>query len=261
MAITTEAGLIAARAGAKYTPFVKATLANAVAGQKFSLYRAAGSYPAQPVIPTTSVNCNAATAGAIANPLTMLGGNTLYIDAYGFQSTIAGQHEVVDRVNHSGGLNGTLTTAQAVNTPVLPADVNASKCRWYLEWYADTGATASNATVSYTRVDASTGTSVIAVGGTVRAGRKLEFVSSTASPIASVQQVQLSASTATVGSFGVVCETQTGVKAGILAANNTIEYESLMRSTGRESPCLAVNVYCTTTSTGAIDGGLMLMQG
>ena len=261
MAITTEAGLIAARAGAKYTPFVKATVANSVAGQKFSLYRAAGSFPAQPAIPTTSVNCDGSTAGAIANPLVMIGGNTLYIDSYGFQSTIAGQHEVVDRVNHSGGLNGTLLTAQAVNTPVLPARAPAARCRWYLEWYADTGATASNATVAYTRVDATQGTAVIAVGGTVRAGRKIELISSTASPIASIQTVTLSASTGTVGSFGVVCEQHTGVKAGILAANNTIEYESLMRSTGSDSPCLAINVYCTTTSTGAIDGGLMLMQG
>jgi len=261
MAITTEAGLIVARAGSMYTPFVKSTVANAVAGQKFSLFRAAGVFPAQPAIPTTSVNCNGATAGAILNPLTMVGGNTLYIDAFNLQSTIAGQSEIVDRVNHSGGLSGTLTTAQSVNTPALPVFAPAARCRWYLEWYADTGATASNATVAYTRADASTGTMVIAVGGTVRAGRKIEIMSSTSSPIAGIQTVTLSASTATAGNFGVVCEVPTGVKAGINAANATIEYESLMRSTGRESPCLAINVYCTTTSTGAIDGGMQLMQG
>lgn len=261
MAITTEAGLIAARAGSMYAPFVKSTVANAVAGQKFSLYRAAGSIPAQPATPTTAVVCDGATVGAILNPLTMVGGNTLYIDSINVQSTIAAQFEVVDRVIHSGGLNGTLLTAQTVNTPALPARAPAGNCRWYLEWYTDTGATASNATVAYTRFDASTGTAIIAVGGTVRAGRKIEVVNSTASPIASVQSVTLSASTGTAGNFGVVCEKQPGVKAGILAGNGTIEYESLMRSTGSASPCLAINVYCTTTSTGAIDGGMQLMQG
>jgi hypothetical protein len=263
MAITTEAGLIAARAGGRYAQLVKNSVANAVAGGKFSLYRAAGAFPAQPAIPgTTSVACTNATAGAIIAPgLTIGGGNSLYCDSIDMQFAVVGRLEIVDRINHQGGLNATLLTSQTVNTPAIPAEYTAGMVRWYLEWYADTGATASNCTISYTREDLTTGTSVIAVGGTVRNARKIEFFSSTASPILSVQSLILSVTTATAGSFGVVGEVVMPIKCGVLNVNTSIEYESLMRLVPRANACLAANIICTTTSTGVIDGGMTLMQG
>jgi hypothetical protein len=263
MAITTEAGLIASRAGGRYAQLVKNSMANSAAGQKFSLYRAAGTFPLQPAIPgTTSAACTNATAGAITAPgLTVGGGNSLYCDSIDMQFAVAGRLEIVDRINHQGGLNATLTTLQAVNTPAIPAEYTAAMVRWYLEWYAETGATASNATVAYTRENATNGTAVIAVGGTVRAGRKIGLFSDTASPIASIQSVTLSESTATAGSFGVVGEVVMPIKCGVLGANTSIEYESLMRLVPRANACLAANIICTSTTTGAIDGGMTLMQG
>jgi hypothetical protein len=177
------------------------------------------------------------------------------------QFAVAGRLEVVDRINHQGGLNATLTTSQAINTPAIPAQYSAAMVRWYLEWYADTGATASNCTISFTRADLLTGTAVIAVGGTVRNGRKIEIFSNSASPIISLQSLALSASTGTAGSFGVVGEVVMPIKCGVLGANTSIEYESLMRLVPRADACLAANIICTTTSTGAIDGGMTLMQG
>lgn len=261
MAITTEAGLIAARATGAPQPYLKSSVASTVAGQKFSLYRAAGSWPAQPAIPAAAVVCNNLTAGAIPLPFVVTGGNTVYCDAVALQLTIANQIELVDRLIHSGGLNGTLLTAQAINTPALPPRAAGKKVRWYAEWYTDTGATASNATFNVTHTDATTTTIVIAVGGTVRAGRKIELISTVGKEIASIQQVTLSASTATAGSFGVVAETHTPIKASVLTANGVIEYESLVRRIGDGTECLSMNVNCTTTSTGVVEAQLMFMQG
>lgn len=262
MAITTEAGLISARAGGRTSEIIKASVANTIAGGLFSLYRSAGTAPAQPpAAPTTHVICTSATVGAIAPKFAMVGGNSLYIDSIAAQFGVAGQMRIVDRVIHGGGLNGTLTTAQAVNTPALPGTVDAASCRWFLEWYADTGATASNATVVGTYTDATAASIVVAVGGTVRTGRKIELIPAVGKTLASVQTVQLSASTATAGNFGVTCQKYIGVRAGVLAANTSIEYESLMRLVGRPDACLAAEILCTTTSTGALEGDIFLMQG
>lgn len=261
MAINNEATLTTALGGAQAQPVVKSSVANAAAGQKFSLYRAAGSYPAQPAIPGAAVVCNNATAGAILPPFAVTGGNRLYVDQVSAQLGAANQFELVDRLIHSGNLNGTLTTAQAINTPALPARATGKKVRWYAEWYTDTGATASNATFNVTHTDATTNTVVIAVGGTVRAGRKIELVSPAGKDIASIQQVTLSVSTGTAGAFGVTAETQTPVTFGVLAANGSVEYERLIRDVGDGTECLALNVNCTTTSTGALEGKLTFMQG
>lgn len=262
MAITTEAGLLAARASGGPAEYIKSSIANAAAGFLFSLYRAAGSKPAQPAIPGAAAVCTNATAGAIALPFTVSGGNALYCDATAMQFAVAGQLRLVDRIIHHGGLNGTVLTAQAINTPAIPAGIDPAKCRWFAEWYADTGATASNATFAVTHTDATTANIVIAVGGTVRAGRKIELVSPVGKPIASIQQLtSLSASTGTAGNFGVTCQQYTGIKIGVLAANTSNEYESLMRKMPRADACLTVEVLCTTTSTGNLEGDFFLMQG
>ena len=262
MAITTEAGLIAARASGRPSEIIKASLASTVAGQLFSLYRAAGTAPQQPVPPTTHVVCTNATAGAIAPQFAMVGGNSLYIDSISNQFAVAGQMRIVDRVIHGGGLSGTVLTAQAINTPALPDTITPARCRWFLEWYADTGATASNATIAVTHTDATSANIVVAIGGTVRTGRKIELVPAAGKIIASVLQcTSLSASTGTAGNFGVTCQHYSGVKAGVLAANTSIEYESLMREMPRPDACLAAEILCSTISTGAVEGDIFLMQG
>lgn len=262
MAITTESGLIAARASGGPSQFIKSSLASTAAGQLFSLYRAAGSIPAQPTAPAAAAVCTNVTAGAIALPFTVSGGNSLYCDATSMQFAVAGQLRLVDRIIHHGGLSGTNTGVQTINTPALPAGVDAAKCRWFAEWYVATGATASNATFAVTHTDATTANIVIAIGGTVREGRKIELVSPVGKPIASIQQLtSLSASTGTIGNFGVTCQQYTGIKIGALASNTFNEYESLMRVMPRPDACLAVEIFCTTTSTGNVEGDFFLMQG
>jgi hypothetical protein len=259
MAITTEAGLIAAQAGGLNQPILKAAIANAAAGQIFSYYRSAGSFPLQPAIPTAHALCSNSTAGAITTP-TLTGGNTSYINAVNAFFSVAAQIEIVDRVIHGGGLNGTLTTAQAVNTPALPIRAPAAGCRWWLEWYADTGATAVTANVAVTYTDATTSVVAIALSATTRANRKIEITPVAGKRIASVQTVTLSATTGAVGNFGVTVTQSTGIRFSSLTANAPIEYLSMMWQTPNDA-CLALIAYCTTTTAPALDGGLFAMQG
>ncbi|MGL5001553.1 MAG: hypothetical protein ACRDAM_01270, partial [Casimicrobium sp.] len=99
-----------------------------------------------------------------------------------------------------------------------------------------------------------------AVGGTVRAGRKIEIDPAAGKKIASIQSVTLSASTGTAGAFGVVCEIDTPIVIGVAGGNSTNEYEAIMREIGSQSSCLALNVFCTTTRTGNIEGGITFAQ-
>jgi hypothetical protein len=260
MAITTEAHLIAARAGSRPIQIVKQSVTS-VSGTKSSLYRLLGGFPAQPPIPTAAVVCNAATEGALAPPFAVLPGNELYVDAISMQLGAVAQIEIVDRVIHSGGLNATLTTPQAINTPALPPRASAAQCRWYCEFYLDGGGTAANATFNVTHTDSTTSAIVVSIVASVRSARKIELVPAAGKIISSVQQVTLSASTGTASNFGVVAEQFSGVKAGVLAANGTIEYEGLVRRVGSADACLSANLNCTGISTGAVEGSIQLMQG
>jgi hypothetical protein len=135
--------------------------------------------PGQGAIPAAAAICTGALLGAFG-----FANQTLPAESNLGWMTLAASNnatsiEIVDRLAHMGGLNATLLTAQgALTLAGLPAarlgDANYSDVQWWLEWYVDTGATASNATVNVTYNDDTTGNlAVIAVGGTVRAGRLL----------------------------------------------------------------------------------------
>ncbi|MGB5240679.1 MAG: hypothetical protein WBN80_08530, partial [Prochlorococcaceae cyanobacterium] len=64
MAITSRDQLIAALANSRHLLFDKASLANAVAGRFYSLWRATGQ-PGQGAIPTAAAVCTKALLGAL----------------------------------------------------------------------------------------------------------------------------------------------------------------------------------------------------
>ena len=221
MAITTRDQLIDAL-GNRSSRFIidKASIPNAVAGGYFSLWRANGQ-PGQGAIPTTTASCNNTTIGSIG-----FAQQVLPATSYGGWANVGCSNhavtiEVHDRLRHMGGLNATLTTAQTValtlngitadNMERRIGDANFSDVQWWAEWYADTGATASNATVTVTYNDGTTGNlTTFAAGGTIRAGRMIplnQLIPAAASGkyIRSIDSVQLSASTATAGNFGFTC--------------------------------------------------------
>ena len=125
----------------------KASLANAVAGQFFSLWTAtgvpgAGSAPSTAAVPTStttgSFNFTNQTAPATSYLawLAVLGGNN------------ATNFEIHDRIAHMGGLSGTVTTSQGALSLVTTdpgADrrgaADYSDVQWWLEIYTALGAT------------------------------------------------------------------------------------------------------------------------
>ena len=218
MAITTADGIVNALGGAgtnrSKLRIDKASLTSVVLGQTFSLWRA-GGLPAQAAAPTAPEIPTKATLGAMD-----FINQTLPARSYFLRAELAGSQSVItievgDRVAHMGGLNLSLVTSQLTTGMDLATlglvaarlgAANYSDIDWYLECYADGGATASNATINVTYNDATTGNlNVVAVGGTLRAGRRIALNAlrpDFSKFIKGINSVILSASTAAVGNFG-----------------------------------------------------------
>lgn len=255
----------------------KASLASAAAGQYFSLWRATGQ-PGQGAIPAAAATCNNVLTGAMGfnqqtAPATSYGG---WANAVCSNSAVT--IEVHDRLMHMGGLNGTLLTAQTVginfdgitadNMVKRIGDTNYSDIQWWLEWYTDTGATASNATIAVTYNDGTTGNlTTVAVGGTVRAGRAIPLNSlipaaAAGKYIRGVVSVTLSASTATAGSFGVTASRPRMTMPLPLANKMEIfDWAALGFPEVFNSSCLWPIELCSTTSTGTVRGGGKIAHG
>ena len=255
----------------------KASLSNAVAGAYYSLWRATGQ-PGQGAIPAAAANCNNAFVGAMnftqqTSPATSYGGW-----ANAVCSNNAVTIEIHDRLRHMGGLNGTLTTAQTVgldfdgitadNMVERIGDSNYSDIQWWLEWYTDTGATASNATIAVTYNDGTTGNlTAVAVGGTVRAGRMIllnSLIPAAAAGkfIRAVNTVTLSASTATAGSFGVTASRPRMTEPLNIANKMEIfDWAALGLPEIFNSSCLWPIELCSTTTTGTVRGGGKIAHG
>ena len=264
MAITTQDGLIAALATATPQSYYKASIANMVAGQLCSLFRATG-IPLQGSTPGAWATCDLTTVGGFSytnptNPtLTYLGGLS-------FSPANAGTAVLFDRLAAMGGLSGTSTSAQTVNGSI-PANrgaaSNGSNVEWYLEWYTDTGSTAVTATITYTnQSDVSGRTTTVSVAATTRAGRMMLIVPAAGDYIKSIQSVTLSASTLTAGSFGVtVVRRLAEIPCSNVSVFPVLDAINLGLPMVYDSSCLFLAVLCSTTSTGVAQGKVVLPQG
>lgn len=278
MAITTRDKLIAAL-GNGSSRFVvdKVSIANAVAGTYYSLWRAAGQ-PGQGAIPTTAAVATKALTGAIgfANQTAPATSYLAWITMN--CSNAAVTIEIHDRIAHMGGLNATLTTAQTVNLDLTASGLNPaaerigntnfSNIQWWMEWYTDTGATASNATINVTYDDDTTADlTAVAVGGTVRAGRMINLnglvpVAASGKYIRDINTVTLSASTAAAGNFGFTA-TRMRTVLPLFVANKgeTFDWAAIGLSEVPNDACLMIIELCATTNTGAVRGGGKIAHG
>ncbi len=218
MAITTADGIVNALGGnganlVKWR-IDKATIFGGAALQLVSLWRAAG-LAAQAAAPTTAAIPTKTTLGAMDFTNATSPVQNYILRAELASSASSTTLEIGDRVAHMGALNLNIITSQVIAgmdlaTLALVAArrgaANYSDIDWYLEVYADGGATASNATVNVTYNDATTGDlALIAVGGTIKAGRRIAL--NTLRPdnskfIKGINSVILSAATGSVGNFG-----------------------------------------------------------
>ena len=279
MTITTVDGLISALGNNSSRLVIdKASISNAVAGQFYSLWRATGQ-PGQGAIPTSAASCAHGLLGSFSftqqtPPATSYFG---YLEAA--FSNAAMTLEIHDRLAHMGGLVGNVTTAQTAgvdldaigstdNVDVRRGYSNYSDVQWWLEWYTDTGATASNATVNVTFNDGSSANlAVTAVGGTLRASRLVSLngliqAADSGKYIRDVNTVQLSASTGTAGNFGVTATRPRATLFGPIAnAKFVADWAALGFPEIFNSSCLFPIVLCSTTTTGTVRGGGKIAHG
>ena len=255
----------------------KASIANAAVGQYHSLWRATGQ-PGQGAIPTAAANCNQSTTGGMkfSQQTAPAKSYLAYLEATSSNSAMT--LEVHDRLMHMGGLNGTLTTAQTVgldfngvtadNIAERIGDADYSDIQWWLEWYTDTGATVTTATVAVTYNDGTTGN---LTGVSLAATRRASFMqplnglipaASGGKFIRAVNTVTLSASTGTVGNFGVTATRLRGTLFMPIAnAKFSADWANLPINTIPNSACPFIAVLASTTSTGTLRGGGKIAHG
>jgi len=223
VAITTLDGLVNGLANnASRIVVDKASISNAVANTQYSLWRATGQ-PGQGAIPTTAAVCDKNLTGSMQWP-NQTSPATTYLGYGGLQcANSAVTLELHDRVAHRGGLVLNVTTGQTVDLDLTAAGLNPAAARigdsnfsdimWWLEVYSDGGATASNATINVTYNDTTSGNlTVVAVGGTLRAGRMIPLnglipAADSGKYIADINTVTLSVSTGTAGNSEIISVT------------------------------------------------------
>lgn len=270
MAITTRDQLIDAISNNSTRLIIdKASLSNAVAGAFQSLWRATGQ-PGQAAIPTTAATCDNTLLGAI-NFTQQTAPATSYLSILeGLCSNNATTLEIHDRLMQIGGLVGNILTSQTVNLDLnanlaadnldaRKGDANFSDVQWWMEWYTDTGATASNATINVTYNDGTSGDlTVVAVGGTLRASRMIPLnglipAAAAGKYIRDINTVILSASTGTAGNFGF---TATRYRAAIFQpianARFTADWAGLGLPQIANESCLFPVQVASTTTTGTV---------
>lgn len=243
----------------------KASLANAAAGQFFSLWRATG-VPGQGAIPGAAAICNNTLLGAMGFTQQTAPATSYLAWLRMVTSNATMAVEIHDRLAHMGGLNGTLNTAQTVgvditgttdNLAARRGDTNYSDVSWWLEVYTDLGGTGVNATVAVTYDDASTGNlAAVALGATPRVGRMYPLVPAVAGRfIRAVTSVTLSATTGAAGSFGITATRLRGA-VDTLVANKpeAADWALLGLPEILNSSCLFPLVICSTTTTGTVRG-------
>lgn len=273
MAISTRDQLIDALANnSSRILFDKASLANAAAGQFFSLFKATG-FPAVGTNPTTAAICNQSTTGAMtfANQTAPVKSYLAYLFAASGNTTSS--VEIVDRLCHMGGLSGTSTTGQTVNLDPVALSVPASRygsadlsdIQWWLEIYTALGSTGVNATINVDYTDSTTGNlTVLALGASPRQGRiyPLNALADAGKIIEKINTVTLSATTGAVGDFGFSCmRTRTNINPPIANYQMVQDWAQLGLPEIANDSCLMFTMLCSTTSTGTLRGGGKIAHG
>lgn len=160
---------------------------------------------------------------------------------------------VGDRLVHTSGLNGTLTTSQSVNTVALPARGGTGAGVYAaLEVYTAGGGSTVNATITYTNsagVSGRTATASFLMGNQ---GRFVVFpLTGGDLGVQSVQSVQLAATTGGAGDFGVtlfkpLVVVPGGATGSVMPSNTVFDQGSLQIDS---AACLFTYVFVSASSS------------
>jgi len=177
----------------------------------YSLYRQGVFPPAPTGLPpsTTGAALDRTSSGAMPIPTLTAGKKWVLARAELLgAASMNGVLMLYDRLVQTGGLSGTVTTAQTVNSVALPSrGGGGDQVECWLEVHTAVGTTSVTATVTYTNEAGTSGrTGTTAIGaGSQAAGMSFMPIKLQAGDkgVRSVQSVQLSATTGTAGNFGV----------------------------------------------------------
>ena len=166
--------------------------------------------PAGGAVPTSGAIPDRSTTGAI--PFTAPGGSRdKHLIGASITPLVAGVYLLYDRLFHIGGLSGTSTADQTIQddpaSPALTRNTGGAGNMAFYEIYTIIGTTATTLTMTYTN-QAGTGsrTSTIFIGGTAaREVTRMQRIPLAAgdSGIQSIEKVKLTATTGTLGNFGI----------------------------------------------------------
>lgn len=250
--------------------FDKASISSQVANAYSSLWRATG-LPAQGSIPGAAAICEKNLTGAFAFDNPGVGFEAVIGWGYLVSGNAGHAFEVHDRLVNMGGLSGTSTAAQNANIDLAALGVPAARLgsadyrdvRWWLEWYTATGATAVTATVNVTYDDLSTGNISVSIPASTAASRMIPIQPAVAGKgIKGVNTVQLSATTGTVGSFGVTATRhRTAMENDVAGKGKDHSWAMLGAPEIASNSCLFGIVPCNTTTTGTFRGQMKLAKG
>ena len=266
MAITTYDGLIAAMATAQRLSWVKATVATQGTAGYTSLWLATGA-PLAGTIPTaTGTTCTNSLTGTW--PFVAGGANTTYLGKLNWVGATSHNLMLFDRLAHLGGLSG-INTGTQVATLAIPGSRNAaadgSDVEWWVEQYTAIGITATTLTVTYTDENDGTQTCTLALGGASplnAASRMFRILPTGSQYIKAIQSVRLTATTGTAGNFGVTCAKRLApFPIGAVNIGVLYDFAQLGMPIIPDSGCLWIGGLLSTTSTGAQQGDILLLQG
>lgn len=278
MTITTRDQLISALANNSSRLVIdKASMPNTAIGQFHSLWRATGQ-PGQAAIPAAAAVCAHGLLGSFnfTQQVAPATSYLAYLDAVSGNS--ATTLEIHDRLMHMGGLSGIVTTAQTVNADLAAnlgvnnlaeriGDANYSDVQWWLEWYADTGATGVTATVNVTYGDGTSSNIPVVLAGSRRSSfmqplNGLIPAADSGKFIRDVNTVTLSATTGTAGGFGV---TATRKRASLSLPVGNVQWSAdwagLPIGEVPNDSCLFALLIVGSTSTGTLRGSGKIAHG
>lgn len=232
-----------------------------------SLWKVAGR-PSIGLTPTTPVVHNNTNAGAIGFTQ-QTAPATSYLGIVEYHcSQLNSNFMLYDRLMSRASLNGTLTTAQAVD---IDLDLNLAtsnladrigrtdytEVTWFIECYTNTGATGVNATVNVTYHDSTSGNIVVPYGATTLLGQMYPLnpyipQASMGKGIMRVNTVQLSATTGTAGNFGVTAMVEKISFGTSTTMYNTRNWLQTNLKEIKNNSCMVPVVILPTTSTGIV---------
>lgn len=265
MAITTMDQLAAAIAAGITSPTYDASITAQGPGFFCSLWTA-GGHPGAGATPATGVGAvpTNATAGAIyyVNPT---GINIGYLGSWSASATTIGTLILYDRLVHTSGLSGIVTSAQTVNSTAITRTYDSGNAvEAWLEWYTATGATACTATIAYTNQSGTSSRSGTAsIAASTKAACMIPIsLQSGDTGVQSVQSVTLSGTTGTAGNFGItMCQRLAQMQVVIAGTGVAVNWGQLGLPIIANNACLAYKVLASTTSTGIWMNTLSFIQG